>query len=153
MKTGLRGGHPRFRCAVLAALAALVLALWPGAAALGQASGADPYVVVLATVARVADRPATPIPDALRGRQLYWRVLRSGNDTSYQLCLGFFDRREEAEQARQLAAGFREARVIQVQSKERDDFEKAARAASPAAETVKPAAAAPPPPPATSAQA
>jgi tetratricopeptide (TPR) repeat protein len=86
-------------------------------------------------------------------------VLKSGDDTSYQLCLGFFDRQADAEQARQLATGFREARVIQVQSKERDDFEKASRATSRPAPAVAPAAATLPPtpppqtPPATSVQA
>jgi tetratricopeptide (TPR) repeat protein len=141
--------------AALIALAAL--ALWPAGEALGQAGGAGPYVVVLATVAKVSDRPATPIPEALRGRPLYWRVLKSGSDTSYQLCVGFFDRRSDAEQARQqLATGFRQARVIQVQAKERDDFGKASRGSSPAAAAAAPAAvapAAPSPPPATSAQA
>ena len=150
-RTGLRGGHSIFLRAMLTALAGLALSLC-AADALAQANAAGPYVVVIATVAKVADRPATPIPETLRSRPLYWRVLKSANETSYQLCMGFFDRRADAEQARQqLATRFREARVIQVQSKERNDFETATRAAKPSSRTPLPAAAAPPP--ATSAQA
>ena len=98
-------------------------------------------MVVLATVPTMAERPTTPVPAAFRGNSLYWRVLKSGNTVSYQLCLGFFETRNDAEQARkQLAASFREARVIQVDAQERDNVQ-AARTAKPA----PPAAAAAPP--------
>jgi hypothetical protein len=97
-----------------------------GREALAQASAPQVYVVALATVKNVADRPTTPIPPALRGNTLYWRVLRSGSAVSYQLCMGFFGTQRDAESARrQLAAGFREARVIQVAPQERDNLEKA----------------------------
>jgi tetratricopeptide (TPR) repeat protein len=140
MRSGPRGGHGIFLRAVFAAL--VVLARRPAAEALAQ--GSELYVVVLATVAKVADRPAAPVPEALRGNTLYWRVLKSGNDTRYQLCMGFFGQRADAERARQqLAARFREARVIPVNAQERDNLEKAARTAKPAA--AAPAALAPPP--------
>ena len=103
------------------------------------------YVVVLATVPTTAERPATPLPEALRGKSLYWRLLKSGNTVAYQLCLGFFEARNDAERARQqLAERFRDARVILVNSQERDNLEKALRAAKPG----PPAPAATPPPPA-----
>jgi tetratricopeptide (TPR) repeat protein len=117
------------------------------------------HVVALATVPSVAQRPATEIPKTLRGNPLYWRVLRSANAVSYQLCLGFFQTRDEAERARrQLAASFPEARVIQVSAQERENLNKATRVAAPAGPGARaaalpsaalppaPAAAAPPPP-------
>jgi tetratricopeptide (TPR) repeat protein len=123
-------------------------------AARAQGTGPELYAVVLATVPKVADRPATPIPDALRGNTLYWRVLKSGSDASYQLCMGFFGTRRDAEQARQqLAARFREARVIQVPPGEPDNLEKASRAAKPAAAAPAPTPAPPLLAPAKSAQA
>jgi TolA-binding protein len=147
MLNGQRGGHCIFRRAVLAVVLLLALALRPAADALAQ--GAELYVVVLATVSKVADRPATPIPETLRGNTVYWRVLKSGSDTSYQLCMGFFDRQADAEQARQrLAASFGEARVLRVGPKERDDVEKAMGAAKPSAAAP---VALPPPPPAMAA--
>jgi tetratricopeptide (TPR) repeat protein len=136
-----------------------------GREALAQAAAPQAYVVALATVKNVADRPTTPIPPALRGNTLYWRVLRSGSAVSYQLCMGFFGTQRDAESARQqLAAGFREARVIQVAPQERDNLEKASRAkfaapaaaATPPAPAPAPAAMTPalaPPEPAISAQA
>jgi tetratricopeptide (TPR) repeat protein len=131
--------------AVLAAAGALAFASLIARGALAQAAAPQLYVVALATVKNVADKPATPIPAALRGNTLYWRVLRSGSSVSYQLCLGFFGTQRDAESARrQLAGGFREARVIQVNPQERDSLEKASRPAKPLA----PAAAALPPPPA-----
>ena len=180
MRNGLRGGHGRYPRAALAALAALALALPAGREALAQAAVPQVYVVALVTVKNVADRPKTPIPPALRGNTLYWRVLRSGSAVSYQLCMGFFGTSRDAESARQqLAAGFREARVIQVATQERDNFEKASRAKSAApvptalpplpaatpapappapaisaqAQQAQPAAAAAPPPPPGSAEA
>jgi TolA-binding protein len=133
--------------AVLSALAGLVLA---GTGAFAQSPPAPTlHVVALATVPSAAQRPATEIPRALRGNPLYWRVLRSGNAVSYQLCLGFFQTRDEAERARlQLAAGFPEARVIQVSVQERENLQKATRAP-----TVSAAPAAMPLPAATPAQA
>lgn len=126
--------------AVLSALAGLVLA---GTAAFAQSPPAPTlHVVALATVPNVAQRPATPLPQSLRGNPLYWRVLRSASAVSYQLCLGFFQTRDEAERARrQLAAGFPEARVIQVSAQERDNLQKATRAAVP---VPAPAMSAPP---------
>jgi tetratricopeptide (TPR) repeat protein len=151
MRNGLRGGHGRHPRAALAALAALALALPMGREVLAQAAVPQVYVVALATVKNVADRPTTPIPPALRGNTLYWRVLRSGSAVSYQLCMGFFGTQRDAESARQrLAAGFREARVIQVAPQERDNLEKASRAksAAPAAAVLPPLPAATPPAPA-----
>ena len=131
MRNGPRGGHGRCGRAVLAAAAALVFASLTARGALAQAAAPQLYVVGLATVKNVADRPATPIPAALRGNTLYWRVLRSGSAASYQLCMGFFGTLRDAEGARQqLAASFREARVIQVNPQERDNLEKASRAKS-----------------------
>ena len=143
MRAGRRGGHPRFLRAILAAAAALVLASLTARGALAQAAAPQLYVVALATVKNAADRPTTPIPAALRGNTLYWRVLRSGSAASYQLCLGFFGTQRDAESARrQLAASFRDARVIAVHPQERDNLEKASRAARPAL----PVPAATPPP-------
>jgi len=119
---------------VLPTLVGLALAL-PLAAIETRAqapAAAELHVVVLATVPTMAERPTTPVPAAFRGSSLYWRVLKSGNTVSYQLCLGFFEARNDAEQARkQLAASFREARVIQVDAQERDNLEEA-RTAKPA---------------------
>lgn len=148
MRSGLRGGHSIVLRAMLLALVALATA------ARAQGTGTELYAVVLATVPKVTDRPATPIPDALRGNTLYWRVLKSGSDASYQLCMGFFATRGDAEQARrQLAARFREARVIQVPPGEPGNLEKASRAAKPAAAAPAPTPAPPLPAPAKSAQA
>jgi TolA-binding protein len=140
--------------AVLSALAGLALAL---VAATARAQAPAPpalHVVALATVPAVSQQPATPLPKALRGNPLYWRVLRSANAVSYQLCLGFFESRDEAERARrQLAGSFPEARVIQVNAQERENLEKATRARAapapaPAAQAASvataPAALAPP---------
>jgi len=131
--------------AVLSALAGLALAL-AGMSAFAQ-SAATPtlHVVALATVPDVTQRPAATLPKALSGNTLYWRVLRSANAVSYQLCLGFFETRDEAERARrQLAASFPEARVIQVNGQERENLQKATRptalvSPAPAAPTATPA--------------
>src|SRR6266850_4752599 len=147
---------------IRAPIVALALMLaFPAARA--QSRAADLYAVVLATPANMAQRPAAPLPESLRGKSFYWRLLKSGNAVSYQLCLGFFDTRADAERARQqLAASFREARVIQVNRVERDNLAKAAQKAKPlpSAPPVPPAppspaaglqpatTAAPPPPPA-----
>jgi tetratricopeptide (TPR) repeat protein len=116
--------------AVFTTLLGLVLAL-PLAAIEARAQApatAELHVVVLATVPTMAERPAAPIPAALRNHSLYWRVLKSGDAVAYELCLGFFETRNDAERAReQLAAGFREARVIQVNPQERENLQKAAR--------------------------
>ena len=142
-------------------------------AARAQPQAADLYVVALATVANMAQQPATPLPQSLRSQSLYWRVLISGESVRYQLCLGFFDTRAEAERARQLlAARFREARVIPVNRAERDNLAKAVQKAKPLpsappvppappvplappvpAAALPPAAPAPPPPSAPTAQA
>lgn len=106
-------------------LVALALAL-AGIEAGAQPAAADLYVVVLASAATTAARPAAPLPEVLRGRSLYWRRLRSGESVSYQLCLGFFATRAEAERARQqLARSYRAARVISVNRVERDNLVKA----------------------------
>jgi len=115
--------------AVLPTLVGLVLALSLAAIeARAQApAAAELHVVVLETVPTTAQRPTTPVPAAFRGNSLYWRVLKSGNTVAYQLCLGFFETRNDAERAReQLAASFREARVIQVNPEERENLQKAA---------------------------
>ncbi len=117
-----------------------------GTAAFAQSPPAPTlHVVALATVPSVAQRPATPLPQALRGNPLYWRVLRSANAVTYQLCLGFFQTRDEAERARrQLAASFPEARVIEVSAQDRENLQKATRAVAPV--PPAPALAATPPP-------
>lgn len=119
---------------------ALALAL-PSAAIEAQtrsSSASELHVVVLATVPTMAQRPATPLPAAFRRNSLYWRVLKSGGKITYQLCLGFFDTRSSAERARrQLAKSFREARVIAVSPKEREDLQNAKRATAPATSPVK----------------
>ncbi|HUL93335.1 MAG TPA: tetratricopeptide repeat protein [Burkholderiales bacterium] len=133
--------------AVLSALAGLALALTLPAARAQAPAAPTLHVVALATLP-AAKPPATTLPENLRGNPLYWRVLRSPNAVSYQLCLGFFQTQEEAERARrQLAARFPEARVIQVNAQERDNLQKAARAAATAAPAAR-AAALPPVPPA-----
>jgi tetratricopeptide (TPR) repeat protein len=122
---------------------ALVLAL---TAAHAQAPAAPTlHVVALATLP-AAKPPATQLPESLRGNPLYWRVLRSPNAVSYQLCLGFFRTVGEAERARrQLAARFPEARVIQVNAQERENLQKATRGAAAAAPAPAPRTAALPP--------
>lgn len=118
----------------------LVLAL-PAAHAQSPAPS-ELYVVALATVAKASERSATPLPDAFRRNWLYWRLLKSESAVSYQLCLGFFDTRNEAERARQqLVKNFREARVIAVHPLERENLLKARKA--------MPAPPVPPAPPVT----
>ena len=104
------------------------------------------YVVALANVATMNQQPATPLPEAFRSNSLYWRVLKSGNAVSYQLCLGFFDTRSDAERARQqLVASFREARVFSVSPAERENLMKVQQGArlapvpAPPAESISPA--------------
>jgi hypothetical protein len=106
---------------------ALALMLsFPAIDARAQSSTADLYVVVLATVANTFQRPATPLPEGLRDKSVYWRRVKSGDAVSYQLGLGFFDTRSDAERARQqLAVSFREARVFSVSPAERDNVLKA----------------------------
>jgi tetratricopeptide (TPR) repeat protein len=133
---------------LLPALVALALLLpFPAAQAQVQsAAGPDLYVVVLATVPTMAQRPATPLPVAFRGRSLYWRVLMSADAVSYQLCLGFFEMRQDAEQASlRLAPSFSGARAIQVNSRERDNLEKATRSTELPAPTRSPQEIPPPP--------
>jgi tetratricopeptide (TPR) repeat protein len=106
-----------------------------------QPPAADLYVVVLATLANMAQQPVAPLPAGLRGKSLYWRLLKSGDRVSYQLCLGFFDTRGDAERARkQLAANLRKARVIPVNRMERDNLAKALQKAK----SLSPAPAIPP---------
>ncbi len=109
-------------------------------------AGQDLYAVALVTVPSIAQRPATPVPDAFRAKSLYWRVLISANTTSYQLSLGFFETHKDAEEARrQLAARFPEARAIQVNSRERDNLENARRKAAASVSAPSPQGIVPPP--------
>jgi hypothetical protein len=130
----------------------VVLALmlsFPAVDARAQSPAAtELYVVALATAATMST--ATALPEAFRGNSLYWRVLKSENAVNYQLCLGFFDTRGDAERARQqLATSFREARVFSVSSAERENLLKAQQGAGPApvpappAESISPALLAP----------
>src|SRR5262245_24662826 len=129
---------PFIGCALALLLAALE-------ARAQSAAAPSLHVVVLATLPTM-QRPPTPLPAAYRNKSVYWRIFKSGKSPSYQLCLGFFDRRDDAERARrQLAASFSEARVIEVDAQEREDLEKARQAERPAA--PPPQAAAPKPPP------
>jgi tetratricopeptide (TPR) repeat protein len=121
------------------ALLALALAL-PLAApqARAQARPKALYVVVLATADSSAKRPPGAIPAPLRENALYWRQVGKGAAPSYQLCLGFFESRSEAERAqRQLTRSFRGAQVIAVSPLERDNLLQA--------QQPKPPPAAPPP--------
>jgi tetratricopeptide (TPR) repeat protein len=105
------------------------------------------FVVVLATAARPNDKLAKPLPAAFRGNRLYWRLLMSAQGTTYQLCLGFFGQRNDAERARrELARNFANARVIPVSSRERDNVLRAQQKTTPA--PAAPAAAVPIPAPA-----
>jgi len=135
----IRGGLPLVALALLLPLQAIQ--------AQAQAPAEqDLYAVALVTVSSIAERPATPVPDAFRGKSLYWRVLISANTTSYQLSLGFFETRKDAEEARrQLAARFPEARAIQVNSRERDNLENARRKAAASVPAPSPQAILPPP--------
>jgi tetratricopeptide (TPR) repeat protein len=133
---------------LLPRLFALGLTLALPAAHAQSPAGTELYVVALATVAKTSERPATPIPDAFRRNWLYWRVLRSGNAVSYELCLGFFDTRNEAERARQhLVKSFREARVIAVHPLERENLLKAQQKAKPAPPAPPAPSVTPPPTP------
>jgi hypothetical protein len=127
-------------------VALAVLLSFPAIDARAQSPAADFYVVVLATAANTAQRPATPLPESLRGKSVYWRRVKSGDAVSYQLCLGFFDIRSDAERARQQLAGkFREARVISVRPVERENVVKAQQGARPAPATPAAAQALPAP--------
>lgn len=113
------------------------------AAGLPGAAAPILLVVVLATAANTSQRPSATLPESLRDNSLYWRRLKSGDAVSYQLCLGFFDTRSDAERARQqLAPSFPEARVISVSPRESANVLQARQGVRPAP------AAAPPPPPA-----
>jgi tetratricopeptide (TPR) repeat protein len=137
-------------------LVALALA-FASPAARAQAPGASGlFVVVLTTAARPSDKLAKPLPAGYRGNRLYWRLLISGQSTTYQLCLGFFGQRSDAERARRdLAKSFAGARVIPVSSRERDNVlraqQKLAAPPAPAAAAPIPAPAAAPPAPALAA--
>jgi len=129
-------------------IVALALLL-PGPRAHAQPAAAPAlYVVVLVSAPSTAQRPAVTLPASLRDKSLYWRQVKSGATTSFQLSLGFFGTRAEAERARQLLApNFRDARVIAVNRVERDNVLKARQPAKPpAAAPVPPRPAAPPPP-------
>jgi hypothetical protein len=98
--------------------------------------------VVLITAVNTSQRPSATLPESLRDKSLYWRRMRSGDAVSYQLCLGFFDTRNDAERARQqLAPSFPEARVISVSPRESEKVLRAQQGVRPA-----PAAAPSPPP-------
>src|SRR5262245_45156696 len=128
---------PFIGCA-LALLAAAIEARAQSAAA------PNLHVVVLATLPTM-QRPSTPLPAAYRARSLYWRIFKSEKTTSYQLCLGFFERRDDAERARRgLAASFREASGVEVDAQEREDLQKSQSAAR-SAPPPQPAAPKPPP--------
>jgi OmpA-OmpF porin, OOP family len=137
---------------VLGVVALALVLSFPAIDARAQSAGADLYVVMLATASNTTLGPSASIPEALRGKSLYWRQVRSGNAVSYQLCLGFFETRSDAEGARQqLAARFREARVLSVSPKEPENLLKAQQQAglappAPPAEETPPVP--PPPPPA-----
>jgi hypothetical protein len=131
-------------------IVALALLL-PGPGAHAQPAAApELYVVVLVSAPSTAQRPAVTLPASLRDKSLYWRQLKSGGTTSFQLSLGFFETRAEAGRARQLlASGFRGARVIAVNRVERDNVLKARQTKSPAAvprAPPPPRPAVPPPP-------
>jgi tetratricopeptide (TPR) repeat protein len=127
---------------LLPLLVALALVMAPSASR-AQTSGArELFVVVLGTAATPTQELVAPLPAALRGNQLYRRALGSGKSPTYQLCLGFFDTRTEAEEARrELVRSYADARVITVSPRERDNVLRALQ--KPAA-----ASAAPLPPPA-----
>ena len=132
---------------LLAPLVALALAVAPFAARAQTPSKRELFVVVLGTATSTTQQLPAPLPAALRGNQLYWRALGSGESITYQLCLGFFDARSEAEEARrELVKSYADARVITVSPRERDNVLRALQ---------KPgvASAAPPPPPAAPAPA
>jgi len=105
---------------------------FPAVDARAQSPAADLYVVVLTTVANTAERPATPLPEGFRDKSVYWRRVKLGDAVNYQLCLGFFYARSDAERARQeLTASFREARVFSVSPAERENVLKAEQGVAP----------------------
>jgi len=121
----------------------------PAIDARAQSPAPDILAVVLTTAANTSQRPAA-LPESLRDKSLYWRRVKSGDAVSYQLCLGFFDTRGDAERARQqLAPGFPEARVISVSPRESENVLQARQGARPppAPAPASAPAAAPPPPP------
>ena len=123
------------RMRVSVGLISLALMLsFPASDSLAQSPAANLYVVALATVANTAQRPATPLPEGFRDKSVYWRRVKSGDAVSYQLALGFFDTRSDAERAQQqLAASFREARVFSVSLAERENVLKAQQRVAPIA--------------------
>jgi tetratricopeptide (TPR) repeat protein len=132
---------------LLPLLVALALVMAPSASRAQTSGTRDLFVVVLGTAATPTQELVAPLPAALRGNQLYRRALGSGKSPTYQLCLGFFDTRSEAEEARrELARSYADARVITVSPRERDNVLRALQ---------KPgtASAAPLPPPAPAAAA
>ena len=125
---------------LLVPLVALALVIAPLAARAQTSSKRELFVVVLGTATTTTQELPVPLPAALRGHPLYWRALGSGDSVTYQLCLGFFDARSEAEEARrELVKSYADARVIAVSPRERDNVLRALQ--KPAA-----ASAAPPPP-------
>jgi hypothetical protein len=139
------------RMRVVVGLVALALLLsFPAIEARAQSAAADLpgapvptlLAVVLSTAADTSQRPSATLPESLQDKSLYWRRLRSGDAVRYQLCLGFFGTRSDAERARQqLAPRFPEARVISVSPRESANVLQARQG-------VRPAPAAAPPPPA-----
>ena len=146
---------PACRMNVFVGFVALVPVLsLPAIDARAQSPAPPPLAVVLTTAANTSQRPSATLPASLRDKSLYWRRLKSGDAVSYQLCLGFFDTRSDADRARQeLAPSFPEARVISVSPRESENVLQArqgarpAPAAAPAAAPPAGAAAAPAPPP------
>ena len=132
-------------------VALALMASFPATDARAQSAAADLpvapapnlLVVVLTTAENTSQRPSATVPESLRDKSLYWRRLKSGDAVSYQLSLGFFGTRSDAERARQqLAPGFPEARVISVSPRESANVLQAQQGVRPAP------AAAPRPPPA-----
>ncbi len=103
---------------------------------LAQDHAAEIHVVVLVTETSASQRSLASMPEGLRDKLLYWRRVKSKETASYQLSLGFFDRRDDAERAStQLAATFPGARVIAISPVERDDVFRARQKATLAAAT------------------
>lgn len=134
---------PACRIRGFAGFVALALTLsFPAIEAHAQSPAPDLLAVALTTAANTSQRPSAALPEGLRDKSLYWRRLKSGDATRYQLCLGFFDTRSDAERAKQqLAPSFPEAHVISVSRRESKNVLQAEQGAKPA-----PAAAQPPSP-------
>ncbi len=145
MRGAARGDFAALR-RLLPQLAALALVLPLGVdAARAQARAAGKTnVVVLDTTRTRGAASSAALPPEIRSRTLYWRQIRSRNGPRYELCLGFFDTRAEAERARaRAAARYPRARVIAVSMRERDSVLKKLASAAQAAPRAAAAAPAP----------